>query len=201
MTVVFSTRLEKWLQSNQPKTISSLLEAFGEKSFAIVILILMFIPALPLPTGGITHVFEAIVMLLALEMIAGRQTLWLPKKMLQRPLGNVLTGKAVPLMIKQIRWLERFSRQRFGNVIKNRTSYIFTGVLFFLLALAAALAPPFSGLDTFPALAAVIISLALILDDALLLIAGTVLSIVGLVLVFITAHATLYLIHHFFGFL
>lgn len=195
----FSKQLEAWLKSRQPKTINGLLETFGEKSFAIVVLVLMFIPALPIPTGGITHIFELIVMLLALEMIAGRRTLWLPKKVLKRPLGTVLTGKAVPLMVKQIRWFERFSRPRFGKFINHRITYVFTGVVFFLLALAAALAPPFSGLDTIPSLAAVIISLALILDDAVIFIIGTVLSVVGMVLVFLTAHATLQLFHHIFG--
>jgi hypothetical protein len=34
--------------------------------------------ALPLPTGGATHVFEIIAMLLALELIAGRDQIWLP---------------------------------------------------------------------------------------------------------------------------
>ncbi len=199
MTQPFSVQLERWLKDKQPKTIKSLLDTFGEKSFAIVILVLMFVPALPIPTGGITHIFELIVMLLALEMIFGRRSIWLPKKILRRPLGNVLTGKAIPLMIKQIRWFERFSRPRFGSVINHRVTYVFTGVLFFLLALAAALAPPFSGLDTVPSLAAVTISLALILDDALIFIVGSVLSIVGLVLVFVTAHATLNFFHSIFS--
>lgn len=197
MAQLFSTQLETWLKDKHPKTIKSLLDAFGEKSFAIIIMVLMFTPALPLPTGGITHIFELIVMLLALEMIAGRRTIWLPKKVLRRPLGNVLTGKAVPLMIRQIKWFERFSKPRFGTFINNRLTYVFVGVLFFMLALAAALAPPFTGLDTVPALAAVTVSLALILDDALMFVVGAVLSTVGIVLVFITAHATLNVVHHF----
>ncbi len=197
MPQLFSVRLETWLKDKHPKTIKSLLDAFGEKSFAIVIMVLMFTPALPIPTGGITHIFELIVMLLAIEMIAGRRTLWLPKKVLKRPLGNVLTGKAVPLMIRQIKWFERFSKPRYGNFINHRITYVFVGVLFFMLAVAAALAPPFTGLDTIPALAAVTVSLALILDDALLFAVGTILSTVGIVLVFITASATLSLIQNF----
>lgn len=199
MTQLFSVQLERWLKDKSPKTIEGLLNAFGEKSFAIVIMVLMFLPALPIPTGGITHIFELVVMLLAIEMIAGRRTLWLPKRILQKPLGSVLTGKAVPVMIKQVKWFERFSRPRFGNVINNRLTYVFVGVMFFVLALAAALAPPFSGLDTLPALAAVMISLALILDDAAILIVGMVLSIVGIVLVFLTANATLSLFQNIFS--
>ena len=56
----FSKQLEDWLKSDSPKTLGGLGAVFEEKSFAVAILLLMFIPALPLPTGGITHVFEAI---------------------------------------------------------------------------------------------------------------------------------------------
>ena len=50
----------------------------SEKSFAVTILFLMFFPALPLPTGGVTHVFEVITVLLAVEMVIGARSIWLP---------------------------------------------------------------------------------------------------------------------------
>jgi len=67
----FSDQLERWLGSDEPKTLGGLGDVFGEKSFAVTILFLMFIPALPLPTGGITHVFEAIAALVGAEMVIG----------------------------------------------------------------------------------------------------------------------------------
>src|SRR5438105_3407329 len=94
----FSTRLESWLGSSGPKTLGNLTDVFAEKSFAIVVLVLMFFPALPLPTGGITHVFEIITMLLALEMIAGRKNIWLPKWAKQKELGKTTEKKMVPFI-------------------------------------------------------------------------------------------------------
>ncbi|MBV8997411.1 MAG: hypothetical protein JO304_00030 [Solirubrobacterales bacterium] len=44
--------LEQWLRGEGEKTLGSLVEAFGEKSFAIVFVFLLGVPALPLPTGG-----------------------------------------------------------------------------------------------------------------------------------------------------
>jgi len=58
--------------------LGSLIELFQERSFAILFVLLLGVPALPLPTGGATHVFEIIAMLLALELIAGRGEIWLP---------------------------------------------------------------------------------------------------------------------------
>ena len=40
----FSDELEGWLQGDQPKTIGSLVELFGEKSFAVLFLLLLAIP-------------------------------------------------------------------------------------------------------------------------------------------------------------
>ena len=93
---LFSQELESWLKSRRPKTLAGLTNTFAEKSFAIAFLILMAIPALPLPTGGVTHVFELINMLLALELIAGRKEVWLPKKWRTQKLEHVLEKKTLP---------------------------------------------------------------------------------------------------------
>ncbi|MGZ8563705.1 MAG: exopolysaccharide biosynthesis protein, partial [Candidatus Limnocylindria bacterium] len=67
-----SDLLEGWLREEPPRTLGELIDRFGEKSFALVFILLMAVPALPLPTGGVTHVFEAVAMLVALQLIAGR---------------------------------------------------------------------------------------------------------------------------------
>src|SRR5205809_2869973 len=105
----FSDELEEWLRSDTPKTLGALGEAFSEKSFAVTILLLMFVPALPLPTGGITHVFEVITVLVAFQMVLGRRTIWLSKRLKQRKLGATITGKAVPFIIRRVRWFEKRS--------------------------------------------------------------------------------------------
>jgi hypothetical protein len=64
--------LQRWLSRDGEATLGSLIELFGKKSFALVFALLLGLPALPLPTGGATHVFELIAMLLALQLIAGR---------------------------------------------------------------------------------------------------------------------------------
>ena len=54
----FSEELQDWLKSNKPKTLLSLDKVFAEKSFAIIFILLLAPSALPVPTGGITTVFE-----------------------------------------------------------------------------------------------------------------------------------------------
>ena len=179
----FSERLEAWLRSDEPKTIGSLDEVFAEKSFAVGILLLMFLPALPLPTGGLSHAFSAVAMLIALQMVIGANSIWLPEKWKHRELGETITGKGIPLMAKRIRWFERFAKPR-GGWLHDRKWFIrLMGLSLFGLALATWFAPPFSGLDTFPAMGAVVICLGLIVGDLLIVGIGAVIGIGGVTLI------------------
>jgi hypothetical protein len=180
--LLFSDELTDWLQSSQPKTLGNLQKVFAEKSFALIFLILMFFPALPLPTGGITHVFEIITMLLALELIIGRTTIWLPNRWQKLRLSSRTIKQALPFMSKRIKWFERFSKERLKSVLKDKNFLRLVGLLIFLLALTAFLAPPFTGLDTLPALGVVVIALALILEDMVVLIIGLLIGSAGVAL-------------------
>jgi hypothetical protein len=179
----FSDGLEDWLKSDSPKTLGDLDEAFGEKSFAVTILLLMFVPALPLPTGGITHVFEVITVFVAFQMVLGRRTFWLPKRWKRRPLGETITGKAVPFIIRRVRSFENHSHPRLAHLFDQRWFVRVLGLVIIVLTAGAAIAPPFSGLDTLPALGVVTIALSIILEDAVVLAIGVLIGTGGIVLI------------------
>src|SRR5438128_12372940 len=107
-----SESLEGWLQGEGDKTLGSLVEVFGEKSFAILLVLLLGVPALPLPTGGVTHIFELIAALIAVELIAGRHEVWLPQRWRARELGGARQQRFIAGLMRLIRWLERHSRPR-----------------------------------------------------------------------------------------
>jgi hypothetical protein len=187
----FSDELGRWLRSDGPKTLGSMGDVFAERSFAVTILLLMILPATPLPTGGVTHVFEVITVVLAAQMVAGRRTIWLPARWKRRSLGATTTDKAIPFIVKRIRTVERFSRPRGRRLFANGLVYRLIGVVEIVFAVAAALAPPFSGLDTLPALGAVVVALSLILEDVIVLAVGLALGVGGIALI-LTVGAALY---------
>lgn len=182
MAPKFSDQLERWLKSKGQKTLADLEKVFGPKSFAITFLLLMATPALPLPTGGITHVFEIIVMLLCLQLLIGRETIWLPKRWRNTSLSGSRKIKVITGIMKFVRFFERFSRPRLTRIVGSRFYLRVVALLIFALTLSAFLAPPFSGLDTLPALGVVIISLSIILEDATLLFVGLLVGVLGVVL-------------------
>jgi len=178
-----SDKLERWLQGEGPKTLGSLIDLFGEKSFAILITLLMAVPALPLPTGGATHVLEVVTMLLALELSVGRREIWLPERWKRMELVGASRQRFARALLKRIRWLERFSRPRLQVLFRHRLSSVVFGIVVLALSLTAFLAPPFSGLDTLPALGVVLLSLAFLLEDFVLAAVALVVGALGAVLV------------------
>jgi hypothetical protein len=180
---LFSDELNDWLKSKKPKTLAGINEVFGEKSFAIIFFILMLFPALPLPTGGASHIFAIIVMLLALELIIGRRTIWIPQKWLHAGISEAAERKIMPFIYKRLKWFEKYASPSRGNFLKNINILRVTGFMVFIFALTAFLAPPFTGLDTIPALGVVIIALALLFNDIRLYIIGNIAGCLGILIV------------------
>jgi hypothetical protein len=176
-----SDQLEQWLKGDGQKTLGGLIDAFGEGSFALMFVVLMAVPALPLPTGGVTHVFEVIVMLLALELIVGRRTVWQPERWRRLELTGAKQEKFVATLLRRIRSLERFSRPRARWLFGHRLSGSVFGALVIALALTAFLAPPFSGLDTLPSIGVVVLALGYMLTDIVLASAGLAIGALGLI--------------------
>jgi hypothetical protein len=180
-----SDQLEGWLRSEQPKTIGSLIDVFEEKSFAVLFILLLAVPALPLPTGGVTHVFEVIAMLLALELIVGRQCVWLPERWRTREIGMPTRERFASTLLPRIRWIERHSRARLGFLLDHRLAGIVYGAVTLVLVVTAFLAPPFTGLDTIPSIGVVLIGLGVLLEDPILGTIGFVVGAAGVLIVFL----------------
>jgi len=187
-----SDQLERWLEGKGEKTVGGLIDVFGRNSFALLFVLLLGVSALPLPTGGATHVFEIIAMLLALQLIANRDEIWLPQRWRRLELAGERQQKFLRGLMKMIRWLERFSRPRLRFLFQHRASNIVFGVIVLALTIGAFVAPPFSGLDTLPSLGVVLLSLAMMLEDFLVAVVALVLGVVGVVLEIVLGSAVVH---------
>src|SRR2546423_7360543 len=119
-----SDQIARWLASDGNKTLGGLIDMFESKSFALIFILLLGVPALPLPTGGATHVFEIIAILVALQLVAGRDKIWLPERWRKVELG---TGgrrtRFIRRPMKAIRWIERFSRPRLPFLFDHQAGH------------------------------------------------------------------------------
>src|SRR3954471_13035019 len=123
-----SDELQRWLDGDGEKTLGSLVETFEEKSFAFLFVLLLGVSALPLPTGGATHVFEVIAMLLALQLVIGRHLIWLPQRWRRVELAGERRPRFLPGLLRLLRRLERLSRPRLTWLFDHRLSNAVFGV-------------------------------------------------------------------------
>jgi hypothetical protein len=187
-----STALERWLERPGDHTLGGLIDFFGTKSFALLFVVLLGVPALPLPTGGATHVFEIVAMLVALQLIAGRERIWLPQRWRRIETTGERRQRFISSLLRLIRRLERVSRPRLRRLFNRRVSSALFGLLVLCGSLAAFLAPPFSGLDTLPALSVVLLSLAVLLEDAAVAVVALAAGAAGVALELVLGSAAIH---------
>ena len=84
-------------------------------------------------------------MLLALQMVLGRRTLWLPRRFKDRELGASITQKAVPFIGRRIRWFERFSEPRLAGLFEHRWFVRILGLVIIVFTIGAARRPSVLG--------------------------------------------------------
>ena len=82
-----------------------------------------------------------------------------------------------------LRRFERISRPRGTALLQAGATQRLLGLLLMAFAIGAAVAPPFSGLDTLPALGAVVVALAIILEDVVVLAIGVAIGAGGIALI------------------
>ena len=193
-----SDELERWLSGDGDKTLGSLIELFEEKSFAILFVLLLGVPALPLPTGGATHVFEIIAVLLALQLIAGREQIWLPQRWRKLELAGARQQRFIAALMRMIRRLERISKPAPALPVRPSPEQHRLRAARDRRLLGAFFAPPFTGLDTLPALGVVLLSLGVLLEDFLVVVVGVVVGAAGVVLEIVLGSAAIKGIGHIF---
>ena len=173
-------RLQAWLETEEEKTIRGLLDRFGPQAFAMAFVLFAAPSALPIPTGGLTDVLNVIALLLAVQLVIGRDEPWLPKRFADRELKSLRSDKTRRRLLGVINWLEKLARPRFARTLQSTPGRVVFGLVIIVLSLAAIVAPPFSGLDTLPALGTVVISLGMLFGDALIVGVGMLIGAGGI---------------------
>jgi hypothetical protein len=184
-----SDALRRWQQSDGDTSLGGLVDTFEERGFAMLFVVLLGVPALPLPTGGATHVMEAVAVLVALQLVVGRQEIWLPQRWRRIPLAGGRRERFIDRLISLVGWLERRSRPRAPFLFERRPTHVVFGLLVIVGSVGAFVAPPFSWLDTLPALGVVVLSMGVLLEDALIVAIGVAIGAGGIWLILVIGRA------------
>lgn len=165
----FSDMLEQ-LGQGEADTLSlrEMVEAFGERGFGAVILLLALMALVPWPPGG-KAVFSVPIILIAAEMALQREKVWLPRWLLKLTVSRDAYRSAAHKILPRLRQVERLTRPRWPALTGEIADAV-VGVICILLALMMALPVPFG--DALPGLTLAVFGLAIIQRDGAFIIAG-----------------------------
>jgi hypothetical protein len=175
-----SRRLTQIVEADGPDRLSftDLALQLHYRAWGGLLFLFASINVLPLPPGT-TFFFAMPVLLIAGQMIVGRETPWFPARLDRRGVTKAelsrITGKIEWLE----NWIERLFKPRLAS-LTGRTASRVIGLTCFLLALIVAIPVPL--LHHAPAASIAMFGLALIYRDGALVIVAAIASVLSVVL-------------------
>lgn len=119
-------------------TIRQILEKVGDRSLAPILLVPAMITASPISgIPGVPTMTGIIVGLIVVQMIIGRDTLWVPDVLARRGVSKSKMDKAVSFLRKPVGWLDKLMKPRLTWLAARPWSY-----LALLICLAIAVTTP-----------------------------------------------------------
>lgn len=152
-----------------------LLTALGERGMASALLLTTLPQLLPLPLG-FSNLLSLPIVAVAAQMAMGRESPWLPRWLLDRPIYrsrlDTVCGRAVPLL----RRIEKLVRPRLGMIWSPWGSRL-VGMSCLAIALMTLAPLPLTG--WLPAFALITIGIGMLERDGLVVLAGLALGAVA----------------------
>lgn len=162
--------------------VRELLDAAGRRSFGALLLLPGLLVASPLSgIPGLPTVAAITVVLIAGQLLLGRERFWLPAWMLRQEISHTRVDRALRLLQHPARFIDKCLRERYVALTHGPAVYL-VGAVSLLLAIAM---PP---LELIPfassavGMVLAIFGLALIARDGLLVFAGLAICVGGGVL-------------------
>ncbi len=153
--------------------------AVGEKGFGLLLMVLALPSALPIPAPGYSTPFGIVITLVALQMIVGRRTVWLPRRLgdirIKPALAKTMLGSAG----KFLHTIERLIRPR-QLWIRGRAGQVALGLVVVCMACLMILPIPLT--NTAPAMVIFLIGVGLSEEDGLLALGAFAVGCCALVL-------------------
>lgn len=162
-----------------PVTLADVLGLAGERTFGFLFVLLALPSALPVPAAGYAVPFGLVLFLLAVQLMAGARSPWLPRRIMNHPIALSRLQAIVKTGIPWIRRIERLSKPRLTLVCTSKPGRALIGCTIALMAIFMMI--PIPGTNTLPAIGIFVTGLGLLDDDGAISLAGLALcSIVAI---------------------
>lgn len=162
------------LDGRESLTIGELVEELGERAFGALMFVFAIPNVIPAPPGT-SAVLGLPLVILTFQLMIGRQTLWLPKRIAARAVSGQLIASFVKRALPVLERFEKILRPRLSLVVISNAAERVLGLVCFSLAVILFLPIPL--LNILPAAAIAILALGLAERDGLAAILGYLLAL------------------------
>lgn len=173
----------KSLEGQSDLTIGALTEAFGERAVGALMFVFAVPNAIPTPPGT-SAVLGLPLLFLTFQLMIGRDTLWLPARIRERPISGALISSFIKRAGPYLERFEKVLQPRLSLLVHNNLAERVIGLVTFCLAIILFLPIPF--VNMLPAAAIAVLALGLAERDGAAAIFGYALagaSVIVLVLI------------------
>jgi hypothetical protein len=171
-------RFGRKIKNQDSITVGEIADQLGSTGFGFVI-ILLSVPALiPIP-GPFGLVFGSALALVAMQVMCGASSFWLPNWMRERRFSADMAQRISVLMVKWLKPVERLVHPRRMRFMSNPAFKPLYGVPVLLLALALALPLPLG--NVLPCFALIVLALGLMARDGLATLIGLAVGVLALI--------------------
>lgn len=161
-------------------SVKQILDALDTRSFGLAVLLFSLPSVVPMPPG-VPTVVGIILLIVSVQMTAGREDLWLPGILSKREFDRKSLVGAFEGLAPRLAVIEKVMKPRL-LFMTGRVGSIFIGVIVLIMAIVLILPLPPGG-NFPPALACAVLGLGLAQRDGLLVLIGLVVSVVALIAV------------------
>jgi len=171
-----SAELQLYLASLDGKdsNLGEMLEAISHRGFGLFLLLLALPAALPIPAPGYATPFGLIIVVLAVQMLVGRPSPTLPKKMRSKKLSHGIVAFSVKHSGRVLKITEWLVRPRLSNMAKNRAFLSLISIVIILMALFMLVPLPLT--NTAPSFVIFVLAAGMLEEDGLVLLGGLLIA-------------------------
>lgn len=150
-------------------TLRELVDAFGERGFGALLLLLGLLSALIGTIPGTTTIIGIPILIIGMQLLLRRDELWLPSWILGRDLPRAAFAEAAAKVMPHLKRVERFSRPRMG-FMSTDLSEALIGLMCVIWALVLML--PLIGFNLVPSLIVATFGFGLTQRDGVVMLVG-----------------------------
>jgi hypothetical protein len=159
-------------------TVREILDSLDARSFGLAVLLFSLPSVVPMPPG-IPTVVGIILLIVAVQMVIGREELWLPGILSKRAFDRKALVGAFEGLAPKLAILERVMKPRL-LFMTGRIGAILIGVIVLVMAIVLILPLPPGG-NFPPALACAVLGLGLAQRDGAIVLVGLIVSVLALI--------------------